>query len=177
MRQQIATRVMLGLGLGVLSVAPLGAQGGDATIASVKTTYDLVKGNIVKAAAQVPEDKYSYQPTKDVRTIGQLFGHIADSSNAICATATGQKPAAGGAEKITSKAELQKAVAAAFASCDKAMSAITAANANESVNLFGMTHTRVGAMAFNAAHLFEHYGNLVTYMRLNGMVPPSSQGQ
>ena len=54
---------------------------------------------------------------------------------------------------------------------------ITAANANETVNLFGMTHSRIGAMAFNSAHLFEHYGNLVTYMRINGMVPPSSAGK
>jgi uncharacterized damage-inducible protein DinB len=177
MRQRIVTGVLVGLGLLVPSVAPLGAQGGDATIASVKTTYDLVKGNIIKAAAQVPPDKYAYQPTKEVRTMGQLFGHIADSSAAICATATGQKPGAGGAEKLATKAELQKAVAAAFAACDKAMTTITPANANESVSLFGMTHTRIGAMAFNAAHLFEHYGNLVTYMRINGMVPPSSQGQ
>jgi uncharacterized damage-inducible protein DinB len=163
--------------LGMIAIAaPARAQGIDATIASVKGTYDVVKGYIVKAAAQVPEDKYSYQPTKEVRTIGQLFGHIADSSAMICATATGQKPGAGGAEKITAKAELQKAVAAAFAACDAAMTSITAANANQTVSLFGMTHTRVGAMAFNTAHLFEHYGNLVTYMRINGLVPPSSQG-
>lgn len=160
------------------SVMPVRAQGGDATIASVKTTYDLVKGHLLKAAAQVPEDKYSYQPTKDVRTMGQLFGHVANASIAICTTATGAKPAAAAdAEKLPNKAAIQKAVADAFAVCDKSMASITAANANETVNLFGMTHTRVGAMAFNAAHLFEHYGNIVTYMRLNGMVPPSSAPQ
>jgi uncharacterized damage-inducible protein DinB len=165
--------------LGVMTMAvPARAQGQgmDATIASVKTTYDVAKGYVLKAAAQVPEDKYAYQPTKEVRTMGQLFGHIADASAMICATATGQKPGAGGAEKITAKAELQKALAAAFAACDKAIGSVTTANANESVGLFGMTHTRVGALAFNTAHIFEHYGNLVTYMRLNNMVPPSSQG-
>jgi uncharacterized damage-inducible protein DinB len=156
------------------SSLPLAAQAGNPTIASVKTTYDVVKGYITKAVAQVPEDKFSYQPTKEVRTMGQLFGHIADSSALICNTATGMKPGAGGAEKLTRKADLQKAVADAFAACDHAMTMITAANANETVNLFGMTHSRIGAMAFNAAHLFEHYGNLVTYMRINGMVPPSS---
>ena len=157
--------------------APTGAQAGDTTLASVKTTYEMVKGYITKAAAQVPEDKYKYQPTKEVRTMGQLFGHIADANGMICATAAGMKPPAGGAEKLATKAEIQKAVADGFAVCDKALASITAANANETVNLFGMTHSRIGAMAFNSAHLFEHYGNVVTYMRINGMVPPSSGGK
>jgi uncharacterized damage-inducible protein DinB len=160
----------------VMSVAgPSHAQGTDATTASVKVTYDLVKGHITKAAAQVPEDKYPYQPSKDVRTLGQLFGHIANSSAMICGMAIGSPAAnAGDAEKLPNKAAIQKAVAGAFAVCDKAIASITAANANEAVDLFGMKHTRVGALAFNAAHLFEHYGNIVTYMRMNGMVPPSS---
>jgi uncharacterized damage-inducible protein DinB len=160
------------------SDVPVRAQAVDATHASVKTTYDVVKGYITKAAAQVPEDKYKYQPTKDVRTMGQLFGHIADASTTICETAAGMKPSASaGAEKLATKAELQKAVAAAFATCDRALAAITTANANQTVDLFGMTHSRIGAIAFNSAHLFEHYGNIVTYMRLNGMVPPSSGGK
>ena len=161
-----------------ISPAPVGAQAGDATLASVKTTYDVVKGYITKSAAQVPQDKLTYQPTKEVRTMGQLFGHIANSSGLICATAAGMKPpAAGDAEKLTTKADLEKAVAAGFAVCDQAFKAITTANANEPVELFGMKHTRIGALGFNAAHLFEHYGNLVTYMRINGMVPPSSAGK
>ena len=176
-------RARLAIGVVALTVmmpasASVRAQAGDTTLASVKTTYDLVKGYIIKAAAQVPEDKYQYQPTKEVRTMGQLFGHIANASGLICATAAGTKPAsAGDAEKLGTKAELQKAVADGFAVCDKALTAITAANAGETVNLFGMTHSRAGAMAFNNAHLFEHYGNLVTYMRINGMVPPSSGGK
>ena len=151
---------------------------GDATIASVKTTYEVVKGYITKAAAQVPDKTYLYQPTKEVRTMGQLFGHIANASAMICGAATGMKPAsAGDAEKLATKAEIQKALAASFAACDHAFTMITAANANESVKLFGMEHTRIGTMAFNNAHNFEHYGNVVTYMRINGMVPPSSGGK
>jgi uncharacterized damage-inducible protein DinB len=159
------------------SGAPARAQGGDATLVSIKMTYDMVKGYVTKAAAQVPEDKYGYQPTKEVRTMGRLFGHIANATGLICNTASGVKAASSGdAEKLPTKAEIQKAVAAAFATCDKAFTMITAANGNESVDLFGMKHTRAGAMAFNNAHIFEHYGNIVTYMRLNGMVPPSSGG-
>ena len=177
MAARIAAGVMV-LAWVAASGVPARAQAVDATHASMKTTYDVVKGYITKAAAQIPEDKYTYQPTKEVRTMGQLFGHIADASAMICETAAGIKPAgAGGAEKLATKAELQKAVAAAFATCDRALAAITTANANETVDLFGMKHSRIGAIAFNSAHLFEHYGNIVTYMRMNGMVPPSSGGK
>ena len=149
----------------------------DPTTASIKATYDMVKGYITKAAAQVPEDKYKFQATKEVRTMAALFGHIAESNGGICATASGLKPVAVGAEKLATKAELQKALADSFAFCDKAFATITAANMNESVTLFGQLKlSRLGAMAFNNSHDFEHYGNIVTYMRLNGMVPPSSSG-
>ena len=107
-----------------------------------------------------------------------MFGHIADANGLICSMAAGTKnPATGSAEKLTTKAELEKALAAGFAVCDAAFKAVTTANANEPVELFGMKHTRLGALAFNATHLFEHYGNLVTYMRINGIVPPSSGGK
>ena len=161
------------------SAAPLDAQaGGDATIASIKASHDTVKNYITRAAAQVPEDKYKYQPTKDVRTMGQLFGHIANAGAMICGTASGMKAdSSSDAEKLATKAEIQKALEASFAACDHSFSMITAATANEPVTLFGQKHTRIGAMAFNNAHNFEHYGNIVTYMRLNGMVPPSSGGK
>jgi uncharacterized damage-inducible protein DinB len=160
--------------------APLDAQGAtiDATIASVKATHDIAKGYITKAAAQVPDAMYTFQPTKEVRTMGQLFGHIANASRMICGTASGMKPSAtGDAEKLATKAEIEKALAASFSECDHAFQMVTAANANEGVTLFGQSHTRVGAMAFNTAHNFEHYGNIVTYMRINGLVPPSSGGK
>jgi uncharacterized damage-inducible protein DinB len=176
----LAGGLTLALSITAGSSARVHAQtpGTDATIASVKGMYDGLKGYITRAAAMVPEDKYTYQPTKEVRTMGQLFGHIADANGLICNTATsttGAKPA--GAEKLATKAEIQRALAASFATCDAAFKAITAANAHEPVTLFGQNHTRIGAMAFNNAHDYEHYGNIVTYMRINGMVPPSSGGK
>lgn len=159
------------------SASPAQAQAGAPTIASVKGLYEAVKGYITKAAAQVPADKYSYQPTKEVRTMGQLFGHIANANRMICNLASGMPAGtAPDAEKLATKAEIEQALAASFAVCDHAFTMITAANANDAVTLFGQAHTRIGAMAFNNAHDFEHYGNIVTYMRINGMVPPSSAG-
>jgi uncharacterized damage-inducible protein DinB len=151
--------------------------GPDATLASIRSAHDVVKGYVTKALAMIPEDKLGYQPTKEVRTMGRLFGHVANASGMICGMASGTKMASSGdAEKLTAKADLQKALEASLAFCDKAFAAITANNANEPVELFGMKHTRIGAMAFNNAHNFEHYGNIVTYMRINGMVPPSTPG-
>jgi hypothetical protein len=109
--------------------------------------------------------------------MGQLFGHIANASRMICGTASGMPSKADDAEKLATKAEIEKALASAFSECDHAFKMITATNANQGVTLFGMSHTRVGAMAFNNAHNFEHYGNIVTYMRMNKLVPPSSAGK
>jgi hypothetical protein len=81
----------------------------DATIASIKTMHDVVKGYVTKAAAQVPEAMYTYQPTKEVRTMGQLFGHIANASRMICGTASGMPSKADDAEKLATKAEIEKA--------------------------------------------------------------------
>ncbi len=142
-----------------------------------KSPYDIVKGNILKAASQVPEEHYSFKPTPDVRSMGQLFGHIANANFMICSMASGVKSTAtGNAEELKTKAEIEQALAASFAFCDQAWTSVDAAKGTEPVDVFGMKHSRASALSFNTAHDWEHYGNLVTYMRLKGMVPPSSQG-
>jgi hypothetical protein len=75
----------------------------------------------------------------------------------------------------TSKADLKAALDASFKFCEAGFDGLTAASGAETVKFFVPgNHTRLGVLAFNNAHLFEHYGNLVTYMRLKGLVPPSS---
>jgi uncharacterized damage-inducible protein DinB len=148
------------------------------TIGSVRGLQDLVKGYITKAAAQVPEDLYAFKPTPDVRSMGELFAHIADANFGICGMASGQKPPMTGISKTKkTKAELSEALAASFTFCESAFEAMTDARAAEVIKFFVPgTHTRLGVLSFNVAHDFEHYGNIVTYMRLKGMVPPSSGG-
>ena len=152
-------------------------QAPDPAVASIKGTFDLVRGNILKAAAQVPDDLYAFKPTPDVRSMGALFGHIADANFMICAAASGEKPTMSGVEKEkTAKKDLVAALEASFKFCESAFAGMTGARANETVKFFlPGTHTRLGVLAFNNAHDFEHYGNVVTYMRLKGLVPPSSQ--
>jgi len=161
----------------VMTTAAAPYQAADPAVASIKGTFDLVKGNILKAAAQVPEDMYAFKPTPDIRSMGAVFGHIADANFMICSAASGEKPTMAGIEKSkTTKKDLAEALEASFKFCDAAFSGMTGARANEAVKFFlPGQHTRLGILAFNNAHDFEHYGNIVTYMRLKGMVPPSSQ--
>jgi uncharacterized damage-inducible protein DinB len=164
--------------LATLVLAPSIAAAQNPMMDSVKAQHDQVKGYIMKTAEAVPENLYSFQATPEVRTIGQLLGHIADATIAICGNAGGGKAAPIGAEKsMTTKAQLTQALTDAFAVCDKVIAGMTDAQAMETTKFFiGGQSTRGMMIAFNTAHNFEHYGNLVTYMRLNKMVPPSSGG-
>ena len=163
-----------------LAVAtPASAQmnhGEDMSLAAIRGLHETVAGYIVAAAEQMPETDYAYKPTPDVRSFGELLGHVANATPMFCASATGmQRPSTGDAEKLMSKAEIVSAVKAAFAFCEDAYK-MDAMKGGESVTFFGQQHTRLSVLAFNMGHNFEHYGNIVTYMRLKGMVPPSSQG-
>ena len=155
------------------------ASSAASSVASVRGAHDVVKGYLSKAADQLSEELYAFKPTPQVRSMGELFGHIADANFAICGMASGQKASMSGIEKSKkTKAELTAALAESFKFCDAAYASLTDANANETVKFFVPgTHTRLGVLAFNNAHQFEHYGNVVTYMRMKGLVPPSSAGK
>ena len=143
---------------------------------SIQTTYGIVKGNLTRAAEQVPENLYAYQPTPEVRTLGQILAHVADSSYAICGAAGSEAAPEESIEQTkTTKADIQQGLADAFAFCDRVFAAIDDTTGAEGVSLFGMDLTKLGALSFATSHQFEHYGNVVTYMRMNKMVPPSSQ--
>ena len=146
-------------------------------VASVRPLYDMAKGWLIRSAEQMPEANYPFQPTPEVRTFGQLIGHVANANYLFCSAVKGEKnPSTGDFEKTTAKAALVQAIKDAFAYCDAAYQ-IADMKAMEEVTLFeGMKGSRLWALMFNVAHNTEHYGNEVTYFRLKGMVPPSSQG-
>jgi uncharacterized damage-inducible protein DinB len=153
------------------------ASSANAAAQGITAIYDQTKGFLVAAAEQIPEDKYAFQPTKDVRTVGALFAHIADANNFFCGQISGQgKQYSDAVEKTAkTKAELVTALKASFAACDAAYGAVTDAELARPMTIFGMQRNLAGVLAMNAAHDMEHYGNLVTYMRIIGMTPPSSQ--
>ncbi len=145
-------------------------------IGATKGVFDWIKGNLTKAAEQMSEENYSFKPTPEVRSFGQIVGHVADANYMICAGAQGEKAPAGDVEKTkTTKAELVKAMGESFAYCDKVYAGMTEAKAIEITTFFGRQQPRLAVLAFNTSHDFEHYGNIVVYMRIKGMVPPSSQ--
>jgi uncharacterized damage-inducible protein DinB len=141
-----------------------------------KNMYAIAKGDILGSVDKIPDEMWSFQPTKEVRTVGQLFAHIADAQYEFCGVAAEGKSASSDIEKTRkTKAEIVPALKEAFAYCDAAYAKMTDAGAAELVTFFGMRITKLGAMDFNIAHTMEHYGNLVTYMRIKGIVPPSSE--
>jgi len=145
-------------------------------IASIQPLFERVKDLYAQSAKQMPESLFAYKPTASVRTFAELLGHVANENYVFCAAALGEDdPNATDFEKTTSKAELSRAVSASFAYCDRAY-AMPESKAMEQTTLFGQTGSRLWALIFNVTHDSEHYGNIVTYLRMNGMVPPSSQG-
>ncbi|MGP8245735.1 MAG: DinB family protein [Bryobacteraceae bacterium] len=141
-----------------------------------KNIYAISKNDVLGSVDKIPDDMWSFQPTKDVRTVAQLFAHIADGQYEFCGVVAEGKSVSKNIEKtLKTKAEIVPALKEAFAYCDATYAKLTDANAAELVSFFGMRITKLGAMDFNTAHNMEHYGNLVTYMRINGIVPPSSE--
>lgn len=159
----------------VLAAGPAQAQEQPTAVGSVRPLYEIVRGYIHRAADQMPEADYAFRPTPEVRSFGQLLGHIANARYMFCAMVKGEaSPAGRNFEEVTAKADLIAALNASAAYCDEAYG-ITDAKSLEPLTIFGRQSTRLGALTFNAVHDWEHYGNIVTYMRLKGMVPPSSQ--
>jgi uncharacterized damage-inducible protein DinB len=141
-----------------------------------KMVQKQVTAWIERTAEKMPEDQYAFKPNPDVRSFGQVLGHVADANYLFCSTALGEKNPSTGIEKTkTTKAELTAALHDAFAYCGKAYDALTDASANETVKAFGQERNKLGVMWFNASHNLEHYGNLVVYLRIKGIVPPSSE--
>ena len=171
------TRQLTAIALAALVFSPAAAFAQANPYAdAVKAQLAQIKAPIIRTAEKVGEDLYAFKPTPEVRSLGQLIGHIADGNYGICGMASGMKPTASGIEKsTTSKAALQKALADSFAFCEQALASMDEKKSAEMVKAFGSMQPRLMVLAFNNSHLNEHYGNLVTYMRLKGIVPPSSE--
>jgi uncharacterized damage-inducible protein DinB len=147
--------------------------------ASEKGFYSFVSGAVVAAAQKMPEENYSFKPTPEVRSFGQLVGHVADASFSFCSQAIGEaNPPVKDIEKTKkSKADLVVALKDGVAYCNKAFDSMTDAKGSEMVKLFNFNLAKSTVFSINTAHTDEHYGNMVTYLRLKGIVPPTSENQ
>ncbi len=146
--------------------------------ADTKSMYMMTRSNLMKSAEKIPAELYSYRPTPEVRSVAELFGHIAEAQYLFCSPLKGEPNPQIKIEKVkTTKDELVKALTEAFEYCDGAYNKATDANMGEKIKFFNRERTKNGVMQFNSIHNYEHYGNLVTYMRMNKIVPPSSEGR
>ena len=167
-----------------LAAAPAAAQGqqasGDPLTAALKRQFDGVARNVKEAAEKMPEDKYTYQATKEVRTFGGFVGHVANAHYLFCSRAKGEaNPNKEDFEKVSGKAAMVKAITGANDYCG---SVLTGANdkwmletVTQGQGASAVQVPRAAVIAGNTSHSNEHYGNLVTYMRINGLVPPSTE--
>ena len=141
-----------------------------------RTAYGAVKNILLHSAEKMPEESYNFKPTDAVRSYGQIIGHLSDAQYMFCSTELGEKnPDLKIEQTRSSKADIITALKGAFAYCDKAYERMNDASAPQMVKLFGNDIPKLGVLTANNMHDLEHYGNLVTYMRLKNVVPPTSE--
>lgn len=129
-----------------------------------------MQDKIMKAAVMMPEAKYSYRPTKEVRSFGEIVTHIADISNFLCSNMKGEKqPAMIGGK--SSKADVIAYLKASFEYCDGAYAGFTDAHLNDPADFFGDKTNKMFWATQLGNHDALHYGNLVVYLRINGLEP------
>jgi uncharacterized damage-inducible protein DinB len=158
----------------VLSASAVSAQENPLS-ANNKFLYRGVKGMLLRSAELMPEEKYGFKPADSVRTFGQIVGHAADAQYTFCSAVLGEKNPEPKIEKSRStKAELTAALKDALAYCDRAYDAMTDPSGTETVKNFAGGMPKLGVLTLNNLHSVEHYGNLVVYLRMNGLVPPTS---
>jgi len=163
------------------------------TIASaIDREISIVEKQVVEAAEAMPEDKFDFSPEKlnisgsdykGVRTFGEQLKHIAASNYLIWSPITGEKPPDNvndgkGPDNMKSKADIIKYVKDSFGFGHKSVATLNSSNLVEPItSSSGRQTTRLFLATFAAAHCFDHYGQMIEYLRMNGIVPPASRGQ
>jgi uncharacterized damage-inducible protein DinB len=160
-----------------MALAQSGAESANTVTTSLQGLHDITAGNILQTAEMLDDEMYMYQPTDEVRSAGQILAHIAGAQFLFCSVAADEENPSGEnfEETATAKSDIVAALQSGFDYCGTVYDAMTDDHGAEMRNLFGMEMAASAVLAFNSAHNYEHYGNLVTYMRMNDLVPPSSQ--
>ena len=147
---------------------------------AMQSSWETARNNFVQSAEVMPEKQYGFKPADSVRTYGQILTHVAGANYVFCAAAKGTKsPAAEDQfeKTVTTRAQIVKTLAESVSYCDSVFAGLTDAQLGEAIDLpFDQGKgPRSAAILGNIGHVNEHYGNLVTYMRIKGIVPPSSR--
>lgn len=138
--------------------------------------YGVIKLNISESARKMPDAEFAFRPAPEVRTYGEILGHVSNAGFASCAGLLGESnPNKENFEEKSAKADVSSALTSMFDYCDKAFASVTDENAALLIKVGAREVARVVPAANLVAHFNEHYGNLVTYMRIKGVVPPSTE--
>jgi uncharacterized damage-inducible protein DinB len=138
----------------------------------IKRGYESVKKNLLAAAEKVPDGDYGFKPTPEMRSMAEVFGHAASAQMRVCSAVAGDQSTT---LKTDGKANIVAALKESSAECDKAFDSLTDSNATEMIKLPWGEATKLGALAGVVTHDTEQYAALSVYMRLKGIVPPSSE--
>jgi uncharacterized damage-inducible protein DinB len=180
------TRVLLsGVAIAMMALPAHGlAQAAPANpiTQSLRDAWSGAKTNVRRSADVMPEAKYNFKPVDGVRTYGAILAHVAGASYEFCSAAKGEKTPHAEDEfekSAKTKADIVKALDGAIAYCDDVYKSLDDAKAAQIVigAFGGPKGARAALLVGNTGHFMEHYGNLVTYLRINGLVPPSSAPQ
>ena len=165
---------------GTVSAASAQAPGANPISDAARQTWEGVKKNVKESAELMPEANYSFKPTAEVRSFGAILTHLAGANYVFCAAAKGEKTPHDEDEfekSATTRAAIIAALNGSLTYCDSVFASATDRSIGEPIDMpFGMPRSaRASALMMEAGHMNEHYGNLVTYFRLKGLVPPSSR--
>ena len=152
------------------------AQTPNLFISELKQFYTIRKGDLLKAADRMPADSYDFRPAPGVRTFAQLMAHIIDAQMGFCSAVKGDPRKIDAASK-TSKADLVAALKVSFDECDSAFDLMTDATAVEMLKAGNGTRSKLGTLLYATLHDNEEYGYLSMYLRLKGLVPPSTDSR
>ena len=141
--------------------------------ADLRGRYDYIKKYLVAAAEKMPEEAYAFQPTKEIKSFGLVIAHTADVQMAFCSMAAGARKNLNAAA-LKTKAEWVAALKASFDECDPLYAGLTDAAAAEMVPAITGKAPRLTTLFYNVTHDNEMYGVIGVYLRLKGVVPPST---
>jgi hypothetical protein len=151
-------RFLIGAAALTIAALPTSALAQDTYTKAAIAQFNMIKGNLAKTATKVPEELYAFKPTPEVRSLGEIIGHVADANFAICAAAEGEKPPQTGFEKgKKSKADLVKGINDSIAYCDKVGASLNDASGAQIVKFFGSDTPKLAVFNFNIQHCNEHY--------------------
>jgi uncharacterized damage-inducible protein DinB len=160
----------------LLTSAVAFAQTPPRIVAQLKQFYTIRKGDLLKAADRMPADDYNFKPTPDVRTFSQLLAHIIDAQMGFCSAVKGTQRSLNAASK-TSKTDLVAALKTSFEECDSAFDMMDDVTASQTIRAGNSERSKLGTLLYATLHDNEEYGYLAMYLRLKGLVPPSTDSR